>query len=289
MKNNLEFRGGLCELPEDLRDFPLGAVFGVETDLPEEFIVSSVENLKNKNQGASDLCSAYATTYASELQELDPNGQIIELNPQYQFAFSKRLTGDIDGWGCDLRTACKSAVVYGSLEQLDYLKGWQGKGTTRDWHNWGADLVYLAEKHKKKSYFRADLGIGNKFDLIKSALYKYNSVIVSGLEWKYTHCENGIIEPNEMQGFGHAIILIGWKIINGEEYLIIHNSIGNLGDNGRWYLPKTLVDELRFGNYIFVDLPREEAEFMLKNNIQITDNWFQRIIKIIKKWLCENS
>ena len=283
MEKELKLKGGLCELSEDLRDFPLGAVFGIAKDLPQEFLVSGTDKLKVKNQGGSDLCSAYATCYASELQEL------VELNPEFNFAFSKKLSGDIDAWGQNLRHASKALVEFGSVEQLDYLKGWKGKGTTRDWKNWGADLIYLAEEHKKKSYFRADLGIGNKFDLIKSALYKNNSAVISGLEWKpeYTYIKNGIIKPSQSSGFGHAVVLLGWKIIDSEEYLIIHNSIGDLGDNGRWYLPKNMVDELRFGNYQFVDLPREEVEFMLKNNIQITDNWIVKLYKIIKKWLCE--
>ena len=275
---------GLRTLPIDKNDFNLGAVFGVEKDLPQEFIISKADTLKMKNQGASDLCSAYASCSASELQENK------ELNPEFHFAFSKKLSGDIEAWGQNLRTAVKTSVKFGDLRQIDYLLGWKGKETTRDWNNWGADLIYFAEEHKKQSYFRADLGFGNKFDLIKSALYKNNSAVVSGLEWKqeYTYCENAIIKSTATSGFGHAIAIIGWKLINGKEYLIIHNSIGSeLGDKGKWYLPREMVEELRYGNFCFVDLPRKEAEFMLKNEIKITDNWFVKIYKIIKNWLCD--
>jgi len=58
------------KLRHDDRDFNLGAVFGVEKDLPEEFLVSGADKLKMKIQGGSDLCSAYATMTASELQEM---------------------------------------------------------------------------------------------------------------------------------------------------------------------------------------------------------------------------
>jgi len=147
-----------------------------------------------------------------------------------------------------------------------------------------------AEPHKKKSYFRADFGIGaTKFDLLKNAMYKHNSAIVSGIEWKseYTNTKNAIIKSGVSNGFGHAIALIGWKLIDGKEYLIIHNSIGeDLGDKGLWYLPSYMIDELRYGNYIFVDLPVEKAKTMLKYDIQITDNWFIKLYKIIKNFLC---
>ena len=277
---------GLRNLPVDKNDFSLGAVFGVEKDLPQEFIISKADILKMKNQGASDLCSAYATMTASELQEL------VELNPDFQFAFSKKISGDIQSWGQNLRTAMKTGLVFGSLEQEQVFNQKFNPANTnlRDWNNWGADLIYLAKEHKKKSYFRADLGFGNKFDLIKSALYKNNSAVVSGLEWKqeYTYCKNAIIEPSKTSGFGHAIAIIGWKLINGKEYLIIHNSIGSeLGDKGRWYLPRDMAGELRYGNFIFVDLPRKDAEWYLKNKIKITDNIFIRIYKIIQNLLCD--
>jgi len=273
---------GLNLLPEDTRDFNLGGVFGVEKDLPQEFIVTGANRLKMKNQGGSDLCSAYATMTASELQEN------IELNPEFQFAFSKKISGDTEQWGQNLRDASKTAVEFGSLEQKDYLINWKGKETTRDWKNWGEWFIEKALPHKKQSYFRADLGFGNKFDLIKSAMYQHDSAIVSGIYWKYTNCPNGIITPNDLQGMGHAITLIGWKLIDGKEYLVIHNSIGeDFGDKGLWYLPREMVSELKYGNYIFVDLPVEKAKTMLKYDIQITDNWFIKLWKIIKT-ICVN-
>ena len=281
-------KAGLLKLEHDDRDFNLGAVFGVEKDLPEEFLVSGADKLKMKNQGGSDLCSAYATMTASELQEN------VELNPEFQFALSKKISGNIEVWGQNLRDACKTPVKYGSLEEKVYLEtGFYLKGaedfTPRDWENWGEEYFGLAQLHKKKSYFRADLGFGNKFDLIKSAMYQHNSAVISGLEWKseYTNTKNAIIKSGVSNGFGHAIALIGWKLIKGKEYLIVHNSIGeDLGDKGLWYLPREMVSELRYGNYIFVDLPKEKAKTMLKYNIQITDNWFIKLYKIIKNFLC---
>ena len=172
-------KSGLRNLPEDTRDFNLGGVFGVEKDLPQEFIVTGANRLKMKNQGGSDLCSAYATMTASELQEN------VELNPEFQFALSKKISGNIEVWGQNLRDACKTAVEFGGLEQQDYLLNWKSKETTRDWKNWDSLFLLKAEPHKKKSYFRADFGIGaTKFDLLKNAMYKHNSAIVSGIEWK---------------------------------------------------------------------------------------------------------
>jgi len=256
-----KFRGGLVSLPTDNRDFSLGAVFGVKKDLPQEFLVSGADKLKMKNQGGTDLCSAYATMTASEQQEQ------VELNPQFQFAFSKKISGNIESWGQDLRSACATPKKFGSLEQQMILNSIGLPENPRDWNDWGKRVIEIAQPHKKKSYFRADLGFGNKFDLIKSAIYQHNSIVVSGLEWKseYTYCKNAIIKPSKESGFGHAIALIGWKIIDGKEYLIIHNSIGeDLGDNGLWYLPREMVDELRYGNFVFKDMPADKVKLLLE-------------------------
>lgn len=270
---------GLLPLKEDLRDFPLGAIFGVEKDLPREFLITGANTLKVKDQGDTDLCSAYSVCYASELQEE------VELNPQYQFAFSKLISGNIEGWGQDLRSACKTPVVFGGLEETNFSNCQDRPINPRDYKEWGEWYINEAKEHKKQSYFRADLGFTNKFDLLKSAMFKHNSAIVSGLVWKRGYSDNAVIKPNNSDGFGHAITLVGWTVIKGIDHLIIHNSIGNLVEGGRWYLPRDMVDELKFGNYIFVDLPRETVEDYLKNDIMITDSWFVKLYKIIKNFL----
>ena len=65
--------GGLLELPVDERDFQFGQLFTLPSldEIPHEFYVS--KPLKIKDQGDSDLCTAFAATSVSEDQEAIPS------------------------------------------------------------------------------------------------------------------------------------------------------------------------------------------------------------------------
>lgn len=276
---------GLTETKEDNRDFRLGAIMDIEQDIPDNFILS--EDLKVKDQGSSDLCSAYAVTSASELQEL------VELNPDFQFAKTKEIIGEYESWGADLRSACKSATKFGSIEQSKNLFNQEfnpANTILRNWENWAGYFDVIAKKHRKQSYFRVD-GYGSTFDKIKSSIWTNRASkrgVVTASKWRdsWTSSNTGIIPKEyEKDGFGHAFIIKGFKLINGEHYLIAHLSNGNIGDKGIFYFPKEVVDnEFRYGSFMFVDISKEKAKFMLENKIKLKDNFWIRFLKIINNY-----
>ena len=103
--------GGLNPLPPDNRDFKLGAAFTLPalSELPAEF---EHPILGISDQGNSDMCGAFSSCSASELQEG------VKLVPEYQFALIKELEGgDVDSFGADLRSIMKSHVKIGALEE----------------------------------------------------------------------------------------------------------------------------------------------------------------------------
>jgi hypothetical protein len=143
----IEFQGGLRPTPRDVRDFQLGRVFILPKleELPDEF---ELQMLSLKNQGGSDMCTAYMSTYMSEIQEG------VELNPLFSFAASKAISGDPDAWGQDIRTALKAHVKYGGLEANESPYHNPEEQNTRRLENWPYELMVRAAKHYKKSFFR---------------------------------------------------------------------------------------------------------------------------------------
>jgi hypothetical protein len=271
----MKFKGGLQKFIEDERDFSVGAVFGVIENLPKEFIVSGAENLKARNQGRTDYCGAFSGTTCSQVQEN------VELNPDYQFAKAKQLEGNFKTFGVQPRLLCKSLTKFGSIPQTAF-EGVDKSKNLRNWKNWDSYFDLFAKKHKKQSYFRVDKGFGDKFETIKSSLYQHNSLIFTGLVWKPEYMKNSILKRVKGGGEGHAITIIGWKEIDSKEYLILLNSYGEkYGDKGKWYLPKEMINELLFA-YIFIDMSKEEAQYMLERNIKINDDWITQFIKSIK-------
>jgi len=99
---------GLLPLPKDKRDFSLGALYKQPKleELPESF---DLGEMRVKNQGDTDYCTAYASCLASEFQE------DVSLWPDYTFAASKKISGNKDAWGQNLRHACKGQTKYGAI------------------------------------------------------------------------------------------------------------------------------------------------------------------------------
>lgn len=258
----------LRPLPLDKRDFSVGAVLGQINigEVPNKnFVVA--QPILIKDQGESDLCSAYAVTAVSEDQEGE------ELLPEFQFYKTKSLSGDPDEWGANLRDACKSAVKFGSLP----LNGFKPiKGRTRaevlDGSRWPGHADTVALMHKKETFFNVD-GRYDVFDNIRTALWKNRDKkcsIVTGALWRndWIDAPDGII-PSKYgsSGFGHAFKIFGQKIIKGEPYLVAQLSQGTgVGDNGLFYFNREVTNREigPYGIFMFYDMPRYEAEKLSK-------------------------
>ena len=144
----MELRGGLQKLEKDKRDFSLGKIvaYPALSELPENFEHTP---FKVKDQGSSDFCAAFASTSASELQEG------VELSPEFLFAMSKQISGNVNAWGQDLRSIAKAHVKIGCIEktQAPYSLDTQSVEFLRDPKNWPTDLDNEALVHAKQSYW----------------------------------------------------------------------------------------------------------------------------------------
>ncbi len=107
-----QIKGGLLEEKRDRRDFSFGKVFGTIdlSTIPDDFVVGEP---KQKDQGNTDFCTAFSTTSASGLQEG------VELNPFWQFAASKMISGNPEQWGQQLHPALKVHTKYGAIDEKD--------------------------------------------------------------------------------------------------------------------------------------------------------------------------
>mgnify|MGYP001566113435 FL=1 len=277
-------KAGLKPLVPDSRDFTMGALYP-KLPLPEhDFVVATP--LEIKDQGDSDFCTAFATTAVSEDQEMNI------LSPEYQFAKTKQLLGDSTAWGADLRTACKSCVVFGSLSKSFAKISLQenGREYCANWINWDKTLDAWAYLHRKQSYV-AVTGWYDIFDDIRSTMWHFRDErrsVVTGCLWRYEWNQNAVISKEySTDGVPHAFKIFGQKTIDGEPYLIAQLSNGKeLGDQGLFYFPREVVNkEFTFGTFTFIDLPRETAEWRINNGTKVTDNWLTTLYKVAKSKL----
>jgi hypothetical protein len=72
---------------------------------------------------------------------------------------------------------------------------------------------------------------------------------------------------------GHGMIAVGWKQINNKEYLIVHNSWADFGDNGKCYI-------------CINDYPISEMWGVVDDNLQYDINKPMEIKTYVGKNLC---
>lgn len=280
---------GLLPTPEDDRDFSLAGVFGaIElTTIPlEDWVVTTP--LEIKDQGSTDMCTAYSLCAVSEDQEGVP------LDPGFVFAMIKRERGEYLQWGADLRSGVKVATKVGFLKRGDNPQdfGQKPRNFIANWKNWPLNLLLpKAKAHIKESFFKVD-GPYDTFDNMRAALWQHQSdkrSIYTGCVWQSAW--NGVaagVVPKRVTsaGVGHAFKVFGQKIINGEPYLMVQNSFGtDSGDNGIFYFPRMIVNRyFTFGAYMLIDMPRTVAE-NLDNLAKGRIRKKESIIITFLKWL----
>lgn len=177
-------------------------------------------------------------------------------DPLYQMQKIKRIRGEYNQFGANLRDGVSSAKIYGSLPTpyAPYTHNGSAGDKTRDflanWANWPLGLDTNALKYKVAAYYTVD-GPYDIFDNMRQILSMHKTQregVTFGLEWhpEWNYVPGGVI-PDVMptsQGEGHDMAFIGQKTINGKMYLIAQQSWSeSFGDKGLFYFPRTIIDQ----------------------------------------------
>lgn len=273
------YQWGLLEKTQDKRDLPLGAITTLPSldELPEHF---ELDILGIKDQKQTDFCAAFAGTLLSEIQEG------IELSPEYLFAKAKEIVGDHTEWGLQLRDVFKALQKKGTLPKSDAPFSVENKDRDflANWKNWASELDEKALVHRKQSYFDVT-GKYDHFDNARAAMWKFRHKkqgIEFGVQFGWS-ISRVVLDVIPQGGFGHALASTGASVIeNGVPVLIVKNSYGKqAGDNGTHYITREIYNHFveKYGHYMMVDIPPEDAKYMIERNIKIGDNWIVQLFK----------
>lgn len=259
--NDFEYKGGLLKSPYDSRDYRfkdlrLGGVF-----IPDEY--ESEEFPFVYDQGRTMMCCACAYSALRYLQESDNitgTGLTEPFSPTFTYG---NREPDEDFEGMYLRSCCKRGR-YGSL-------------LLRELNEWcSTQKAMLLVNQKKEEYFKkaepykiSSFYVCRSREEIQTAIYTTKGVIIGIPTYKSLNRPdaNGIVRYNPRTDVndngGHAVLLTGWKIINGKFHWRMLNSWGRKwGQNGYCWLPEeypwmedayAIVDDLtnkRFEEYL---------------------------------------
>lgn len=294
--NAQPFVSGMTATPEDVRDFKYEDVFGAPPPAPlEDFLVSTPII---KDQGRTDLCTAYMATEGASAQDE------MVFEPAYTFAQTKKILGSIEGYGANPRVACQAVQKFGALpyrmtrQHIDEITEYD-RDYLANWENWSAEDVRNADEFRKESFFDVVMSGGDVFDSMVSALYANRAqkrLIMTGCKWRgsWNLTEGGIV-PDEYstEGIGHAFVFIGQKIIDAIQYLVCQNSFGtDYGDDGLFYFPRSVINRefvrsprtIYGGMYMFNDMPKAEAKWRMQNNLPVGRHFYVDILLAVRRF-----
>ena len=221
------FAGGLRDIAPDGSEFSLEQFGGRSLGKAPNKPFQLPNRPKVKNQGRTDFCVPYQTSYTLE-QDLG-----VILSPAFGFATAKkRYYKNYFGFGLGIKQGLGSAQHDGMcLENLYPLKDGAGRERSR---NYLANYRNIPEKAwqdaaKRKmtdGYFLVDV-FKNKFDNFLAAMYHWKEPIITGLQWYqgfYVDDKGRLVMKKTGQKFGHAIG--GWEsvIVEGEQRIEFQNS-----------------------------------------------------------------
>lgn len=226
---------GALPSPRDDRDYKIAAFMPIGSSFPEEFILENKPDIYD--QGSTSMCVAFSLSEVKEAQELKERNVRVRYSPG--FIYANRKDYDYKGEGMFLREALKNLSVDGVVPFKDFdVLGDYPKCRKAFKDKYGV-ITKEASDQKILSYLSI-----NTVDEVKTALMTLQSPIAACIAIYnsfYRLGSDGVapdIKPYEnIEGY-HAVILVGWKVINGREYFTMQNSWGTgFGNKGTVYLP----------------------------------------------------
>lgn len=255
-----KFGTGCMMSPYDIRDYQFSdIVVGLSRErFPKEYIPNY--GIKPFDQGTTSMCCACAVAMSRYIFEIEDSGNTKLFSPGYIYANrtnSVVCEGIYEGEGMYLKDALKQLChsgdcFYDYFDEFglydDLKKSYISKSATLDQN---------AYPFRTSSYY----AVKTEKEIMK-AILSTGSVITSFLVtsgWYYVEKDGIIPTFGSIEG-AHAVLIIGWKIIDNKKYWIILNSWGDQwGDNGLGYIETT---SLILESYCIID---DVKEIQLKN------------------------
>ncbi len=276
---------------KDPRNFSRKKKFGAFLDVSQIPDFDLDPNPRIKNQLDGYMCTAFANTSCSELQEG------IELSPEYAYQKTNSLMGVKHSNGADFYKALKVHVKFGCLEQKDapFTLAEKGQYFVENPDNWNVSYDDLAVLHKKKSYLKCDQG-KDPFDSVIIAMWQsyqafQESLNISDIRaascatyWfpEFQGMEIVVDDDgwNIKLGSGHNIKCKAKKTVNGTPYIEVQNSYGlGSGKNGLHLFPRKTFNKIFFDAATFIDADPEDLK---KEQWGIIANLLDKIVNLLR-------
>lgn len=282
----------------DPRTFSRSKYFGAFTDVSKitDFDLAPNAKVLNQGLGGESSCTAHANASISSIQEG------VDLSPEYAMQATRRVTGgNPHVWGANVDDAMKAHVKFGCLESKDSPLSFEkdGQYKVEDPTNWDKTLDNKAIEHQKDSYMECD-GYKDKFDSTRVAMWESFQTFLRtnnpshkkapsiGFYWQpeWTSQASISMPLYPTKDFPHNVFARGQKTINGQPYIIIHNSYGkDAGDGGVHYFPRDVFNKFVAFSRTFEDIDPERVKRMQWGLLALMANY----LAMLSAWLTKQN
>lgn len=277
MKNTL--KPGLQPNIDDERDLQVGAIINWPKleELAFEFFIDPLSIKNQLADGNDDFCGACAGTGMIEPREE------VELFYPFLFAAAKYEAGqDPQSFGLPIRGVLKALQKYGVPELKDVSDEVKNLNsvTRRDFRLYPDSLRENAKNHRIGSYF-AIKGPYDHYDNARAVMWSFRNMkqcSIFGVDWGWPLTEFKLYGTPE--GFGHALWQGGWF---GDGMAVVNSAGKEAGHNGIHSMSRETFNKYaeKYGLYMVVDLPMDDAKYLIEHGIKLSDNWLVALIKAV--------
>jgi hypothetical protein len=176
------------------------------------------------DQGQRGKCTGEAVAYTQAIMDMYERSVYVQYSPEFAWRINK-LNGE-DTWpgqeGSSVRSGCKTLTKYGVCQEPELPYVYTPAEPT--WPS--QDIINKAFPNRSVAYARVTTE-----QEFKHALYTQKRPIMFAIIvfTNYTKMVNGVWPdptPNDIGNMGHAMVVVGWKKINGRNYWVCLNSWG---------------------------------------------------------------
>ena len=226
---------GFMPSPPDDRDYRLERLLYRTPVLPAEYQLPEVVPIRN--QGDVGSCVAFSLAASREITELR-QGNPVEMSPG--FIYANRDGQTHYGEGMIPREALASLLKSGTTTLELFPYNYNYPTVNRLFNELPPAVRREAKPYRITAYVRLYTDEEIKIALMETgpvlACYQIYPCFLDALR-----DTKGVV-PARVEGQtsigGHAMVYLGWKLINGREYWVLQNSWGtDSGDEGYYYIP----------------------------------------------------
>jgi len=239
-------------------DAPLGGTVGARDGDPPPMMPGDVDHRARygpiKNQGSAGTCTAFATTAAMEGAVAAATGQKIVLSEMHlwsryhQASTPAAAAAARKGGIVSAMMAANAGLTYDAAT----AKAWEANEASPDTGVVSMlDMMGIFEVTSVQKILPPQGETVPTIDQLKQAIFDGNDVLIGmWTSCKWNNPPGGVIDDYDMSGRGgHAVILVGYRTINGRLYFTIRNSWGaGWADGGYAYMSAdTMHANIKYG------------------------------------------